>query len=358
MAKIRGGWSDASQAKPAAEYDIKYGHGLLERESSEWPRYAVVTTPSAYEAARSSLAREPDQVVYARWLDWTHLQEITDAVPDDTELIVGLGGGVALDASKYVALKKQTPLVLVPTIVSTGAIIHGMFAKWHGRKALGDLPEWPWIDFQDILVDYDVVLQAPEHLNTAGLGDVLCGYAGLSEWRHNARLGVGPPFDEDAVAVAVKHHEDIVTGFPRTLSTAGELTPDSVELIMTAVHERDNKGLKHPAAASGDHTFWIGFEEVNNKGWVHGEAVAMAAVIIAWHCDESPDTLAERLDTCHVRWRPGEIGISREELKQGLDFAPEFMSDKPGRRNTNSILRNEPIAGPRLDALWEYLQSA
>ena len=358
MAKIRGAWSDASQAKPAAEYDIKYGHGLLERESSEWPRYSVVTTPSAYAAARPELAREPDQVVYARWLDWTHLQEITNAVPDDTDLIVGLGGGMALDSSKYVGLKKQVPLVLVPTIVSTGAIIHGMFAKWEGRKVIGDLPEWPWIDFQDILVDYDVVLQAPEHLNTAGLGDVLCGYAGRAEWRRNARLGVGPPFDEDAVAVAVKHHEDIVTGFPRTLSAAGELTPDSVELIMTAVHERDDKGLKHPAAPGGDHTFCIGFEEVNNKAWVHGEVVALAAVIIAWHCEQSPETLAERLDTCRVRWRPGDMGVSRDELKKGLELAPAFMSDTLGGRKVDSILRNDPIVGARLDALWGYLQSA
>ena len=59
------------------------------------------------------------------------------------------------------ALKLQKPLVLVPSIVSTGAIIHGVFARWRGRKAVGDVDSWPWFDFQDILVDYDVVLKAP-----------------------------------------------------------------------------------------------------------------------------------------------------------------------------------------------------
>ena len=354
----RGGWSDGPQAKPASEYAIKYGHGLLKQESSRWPRYTVVTTPSAYEAARPHLGRQPAGVGYARWLDWTHLQEITDGLPGDAELVVGLGGGTALDASKYVALKLQKPLVLVPTIVSTGAIIHGVFARWEGRKAVGDVASWPWFDFEDILVDYDVVLKAPDYLNTAGLGDVLCGYAALSEWRRNSRLGVGQPFDEDAVAVAVGHHRSIVAGFPPTLAKDGGLTAESVRFIMTAVQERDSKSLKHPAAPGGDHVFWIGLEEVNNKGWVHGEAVAMAAVVIAWHCGESPETLVGRLDTCKVRWRPGEIGISRDELRIGLEFAPGFMLDPENRRDVNSILRNDPLVGARFDALWAYLDSA
>ena len=41
------------------------------------------------------------------WLDSKHQQEISDSLPDDTELVVGLGGGRALDVSKFVALDKK-----------------------------------------------------------------------------------------------------------------------------------------------------------------------------------------------------------------------------------------------------------
>ena len=227
MKEPRGSWSGAvsGAAKTAAQHDLRYGSGLLAGESREWPAYFAVTSPSAYRAAQPFLSREPEGYGYARLLDWTHLQEITDTVPDGVELIVGVGGGVAVDASKYVALKKGLPLVLVPTIVSTGAIIHSFFAKWEGHSTVDSVETWPWLDFDHVLIDYDLVLEAPYYLNTAGLGDVLCSYSAFCEWRRNSRLGAGEPYDEPALSVTADHFRHIVTEFPKTLDRPASLRP-------------------------------------------------------------------------------------------------------------------------------------
>ena len=344
-------------SKKPAEHDLRFGHGLLRRESAVWPPYFAVTTPSAYGVAEKYLAREPEAVEQARLLDWSHLESIAESTPETAQIVVGIGGGVALDASKYVALKRDLPLVIVPTIVSTGSIIHSVFARWDGHKTVGAGSSWPWLDFDHAVIDYDVVLEAPTYLNTAGLGDVLCGYAPIAEWRRNSRVGIGPPFDESAVAVAAAHHEQIVSGFPKTLGSDGRLTPDSVRFIVTAIQQRDDKTLKHPAAPAADHAVWLAAEEVNEKGWVHGEFVALGALIIAWHCEESPGALAEALDVCLVRRRPSRIGVSREELRRALEYAPTFMSDSANGRDVRSILRLDPITRARFDALWDYLET-
>ena len=52
------GWNDSAKARPASDIDIRCGSGLLRRESRNWPPYGVVTTPSAWAAARPHLARE------------------------------------------------------------------------------------------------------------------------------------------------------------------------------------------------------------------------------------------------------------------------------------------------------------
>ena len=352
----RGGWTGAGEAKPAADYEIRSGSGLLREASADWPAYVAVTTPSAYRAARGRLARPPMGVAYVRWLGWGHLDELAEGLPD-SNLVVGLGGGVALDAAKYVALKRGRPIAIVPSVVSTGAIIHGFFARWEGRKIIGSVEEWPWIDFEDIVVDYDVVLDAPAHLNTAGLGDVLCGYSGIAEWRRNAASGCGPAFDEEAAAPMLANFHKIVTGFPATLADSGALTPASVNLIVAAIQERDRLSLRHPAAPMADHPFAIAIEEANNAAWVHGELVALGAQCVVWLCEGRSSAFRSWLDACMVRRRPTEIGVSAEHLRRGLSALAAALPRDASGGSATSVLASDPLRGIAFDELWHYLNN-
>ena len=98
MKKGRRAWSESNLSKPAADIDMRYGHNLLKQESEDWPSYAVVSTPSAIKAAEPHLGKQPAGVGYATHLDHGHLQEVTDGLPEEVDLIVGVGGGTALDA--------------------------------------------------------------------------------------------------------------------------------------------------------------------------------------------------------------------------------------------------------------------
>ena len=273
MSRETRGWTGADRAKPAEEVDIRYGHGLLKRESSAWPGYVLVSTPSAHRAAGRYLGREPEAVGYVDLLDWGQLKALAEGLDvESAELVIGLGAGRALDASKYVALANDLPLVLVPSVVSTGAIIHALVAKWDGRRILGGTADWAWVECDHVLVDYDLALEAPYYLNTGGLGDCLSGYSGVAEWRHNARNGVGPPVEDETVGRVLEGFDAMADEFPRTLDRQGRLTADSIHYISVALQERDGKGLRHPAAPAADHPFLQAIELVNDMGWVHGRA--------------------------------------------------------------------------------------
>ena len=350
----RGGWSGDDKAKQPGDYTIRYGHGLLKEESAQWPRYIAVTSPSALQAAGPYLSQEPSATGFVRSLEWAFMEELTDSIGEDAELVVGLGGGRVLDVSKFVALKKELPLVIVPSIVSTGAIVHGRIPRLAGRKlAPGPGKGMAWIDFEDILVDYDLVLGAPGYLNTAGLGDILCNYAGVAEWRRNAGRGVGPPVDQALVGNVERYHQELADRFPTTLAADGSLSPDSIVVIMKGLQDRADKMLEHPAAWSADHPFINCIQLVNDKDWVHGELAAMGALIVAWHCGVGPEALAARLDACGVRRRPRDMGVSREELRKTLERAPDYMAE----RSIETVLQEEPITGSRFDALWGYLET-
>ncbi len=353
MPTQRRGWNKGSQCLPADQYDIRVERGLLKRASATWPAYGIVTTPSAYRAARPHLSRQPAGVVYAEWLDSTHQQELSDQLPDNIQLAVGLGGGTAVDASKFCALDHDAELILAPTILSSGAIIHGHVAKRDGYQTVGGADDWPWVDPEYVLVDVNVVLQAPYYLHTAGLGDILCGYAGLAEWRHRWSQGRGPEVEEGAIARAVAHHEYIATTFEATLDDQRQLTEASVVTIMQHIQERDSKHVKGGGAGSGDHPFWQALETINRRTWIHGELVALVALIITWACRDDTTGFVNRLDRCRVRRRPSEIGLEREQLRKGLEYSPEFME----ARGVDSVLRHEPVVAERFDEVWDFLEA-
>lgn len=351
----QGAWSGHDQMKPAAEYDIRYGHNLVTDTSSNWRDYIAVTSPTAFSKVKPILAQLPKATSFPEAMDFEYLEGLTQDLPN-ASMVVGIGGGLALDAAKYVALRKQLPLVLVPTIVSTGAIIHSVFAKWEGRN-LGDAAEWPWIDPEYVLVDYDVVLSAPSNLNIAGIGDVLCTYSTVCEWKRHTRLGNGEPYDPNQAVSMFDHHKEIIEKFPKTLDQKGQLTVESVDVIMKAVQDRDERNLRHPNAPAGDHSFIVAVELANDRSWVHGELAALGAVIIAWQTGEKTSEFIADLDRCKVRWRPLAMGMKADELHRGLRECISYMGDISRGRDMHSVLREEPVIDNRFEELWAWLET-
>jgi glycerol-1-phosphate dehydrogenase [NAD(P)+] len=352
MSELGRGWTGGDRFRPARDVDVRYGHGLVSSESSNWPRYIAVSTRTAWKTAQPYIASQPEGSAIVQMLDWDHLEEASTSLPDDAELVVGIGGGTALDASKYVALKKDLPLRLVPTAVSTGAIIHGIFANWKGHSTVGGGKDWPYCDFEHVLVDYDLVLQAPWYLNTAGIGDVLCMYSGIAEWRWQAGRGAAPAVDEGLVQTTVNYYRQIADEFPKTLDATGNLTADSVGYIMKSVHERDDRQMTSLHASGAGHSLTQVLEETLQTGLIHGEVAALGGVICCWATGDVEELIKE-LDACKVRFRPADMGLQRDQLQDVLEHAQQFYTS----RSMETILAIEPVVGDRFDEFWQFIES-
>ena len=358
MSERARGWAcPPGKVRPAAEVEIRFGHNLLKQESAKWPPYLAITTPSAFRTAQPYLGREPAAVGHAGLLDWEDLRELSDSLPDGAGLVVALGGGRALDAAKYVAIVKDLPIVLVPTILSSGAIIHSGLARWEDRQVIRTATDMAYAECEHVLVDFGLVLEAADHLNTAGIGDVLCGRAGFAEWRHNSRIGIGPRYDEALARPTLDFFEETEEGFPKTLDAGGDLTESSVRFIMKTIQERDSRVPGHPARPGADHEFHFATEQANERGLVHGEACALGAVLVLWHTDESPEGLVEALDRCKVRFRPRDMGLKKEEMRRGLEELRRWLSAEVQGRDVDSIMRRKPVVGDLFEECWAWLNS-
>ena len=175
----------------------------------------------------ASQVPEPTTVVMAHQMELAKLDRDVEATADDgAEVIVGFGGGTALDTAKYLAWKRGLPLVQIPTITSVDA----GFTDAIGVRADGHVRYVGTIEPEEVVLDIDLIRSAPERLNRAGIGDVLSCHTGLHDWRAAVAAGEGVAWDAEAAALG----ELLLSELEAALADIAAVTPDGIRFLADA----------------------------------------------------------------------------------------------------------------------------
>ncbi len=190
--------------------------------------------PNAREAAQPYLPRLYDEEksvhhIFSGHCSERQVQELT-RLGHEADLVVGIGGGSALDTAKATAHRLQKPFVAIPTIAATCAAWTPL-SVWYddSGKALG-YELFP-LAAQLVLVEPRILLQAPPEYLRAGIGDT------LAKW-YEARVLCAPVPDLPLTAglgleVSKRIREILLDDGAAALSAAaeGRLTPAFMRVI-------------------------------------------------------------------------------------------------------------------------------
>jgi glycerol dehydrogenase len=88
------------------------------------------------------------------------------------EVLVGMGGGKAIDTAKIAADKARIPVIVVPTIASTDAPCSGC-AILYSDKGVFESVYYQKANPDAVLVDTEIIANAPTRFLVSGMGDAL-----------------------------------------------------------------------------------------------------------------------------------------------------------------------------------------
>jgi glycerol-1-phosphate dehydrogenase [NAD(P)+] len=100
-------------------------------------------------------------------------------LPSGLDVIIGLGGGKALDVAKYISFLARAPYFAVPTSLSND----GICSPQSSLTIAGRRRSLPSAMPLGVIIDTEVCLGAPEDLWHSGLGDLVAKFTAVADWK-------------------------------------------------------------------------------------------------------------------------------------------------------------------------------
>jgi glycerol dehydrogenase-like iron-containing ADH family enzyme len=312
-----GGATDAVGGTP----DLVFGRGVLAAAVSTLPRpYALVTQAEPLESAPPALVGGAAHVAVVSSLEERVLDRLSSEVPE-VGGVLGLGGGMAMDSAKFLAWRRGVSLFEAPSAVSVDACVTNTIAV----RAGGRVEYRGFVVADRVFVDFDLIGTAPVQMNRAGVGDLLSIHTALWDWRRGARHG-----HVQLVPSLVTRAEAVLDRIEALGEELRDVSDRAVEVIVRAYLEINDMAidLGHAQVEEGsEHYFVYCLEQVAGRSFIHGEIVTLGAVLMSYLQGRRTERPIRIAQLAGVRWRPGELGISGEELAATLRRLPSFVRE-------------------------------
>lgn len=270
------------------------------------------------------------------------------------DVIVAAGGGKTVDIGKAVGAKLGIPSVIVPTIAASDAptsSIAVMYTPNHVYKGVVRFADNPYM----ILVDTDIIANAPARFLAAGMGDALatkieaqrCMKAGGKNLHGHTGTLAALQMAVYAYDIILEHGEEAMRDLKAKKPSAAFEAVVEANILMSGLGW-ENCGLTIPHAFHGALTPIAKFD-----GAMHGERVALG-VLIQLHYDGETEELEKLTRFFKAVGLPtsfADIANGASPTEEELAEATAFIS-KPGTHahNVPGGLDEKKLAA----SLWHF----
>ena len=274
-------------------------HFLPFSEIAEERRVLLITSAPAWNAVKNRLhlpLTTHIEVTQANLPHWDNL--LLGFKQKEADVIYAVGGGLAADAAKYLAFKLNLPLVCLPTALSVDAFL----TAFSGHRQNGCVYYLATQPPNDLIIDFEVLAQAPLPIRAAGITDVLSIATGSWDWQLAHERGMNPPGMEFIPWVHATA-QSILSGALDCSEGAGRANQAALKTLFDClcleVQLCNQIGHSRPEEGS-EHYFAYCVENLVGHGLSHGELVGPGILLMARMQGQETAILEKALRACHI----------------------------------------------------------
>ncbi len=274
----------------------------------------------------------PEGVLFMRGgtiSDVMHLEAtIKEKEPD---MLIGIGGGRILDTVKMAGFRTYVPFILVPTSLSHDGIISPVAVIDFGKevKSVGAIAP------NGVIVDINIIKEAPSLLKLAGCGDLVSNLSALEDWKLASKYK-GEKIDYFAYMLSKTGAKNIILSEHEAFSE--DFLKDLAEGLAASGLSMIIAGNSRPASGA-EHLISHALDRITDRKNPHGIQVGIATIFTQTLRGKDTQKIINFFKKIGFPLTPMDIGIDKKTFMEAVKLAP---STRKGRFTILDI-KNNPM---------------
>ena len=243
-----------------------------------------------------------------------------DVKKDDSDVIVGVGGGRSVDTAKMISYSLGKPFVSLPTAASHDGMA-SPFVSIKSEKPHSIVASAP----MGVFVDIDVIKKAPSRLLSSGCGDLIANIIAVKDWQlgHKKKNEYYGRYSANLAMMSAKIVMENSSEFARKGLDARVI----VEGLISAGVASCIAGSSRPCSGA-EHLFSHALDKIAPGVGLHGEKCGIGAIMMGKLQKQDWKKIVKTLKDVGAPTTAKEIGLTSEEIVKALVIAQELRPER------------------------------
>ena len=249
------------------------------------------------------------------------LKQIENGVKkDQSQMIVGVGGGRSVDAAKLISFNLHLPFVSVPTAASHDGMA-SPFVSIKGDKPYSIVATAPL----GVFVDIDIIKKAPSKLLASGCGDLIANIIAVKDWQlgHKKTGEYYGMYSADLALMSAK----IVMQNSHRYAKEGLDPRVIVEALISAGVASCIAGSSRPCSGA-EHLFSHALDKIAPGKGLHGEKCGIGSIMMGKLQKQDWKSIVKTLKEVGAPTTAKQIGLNEEEVITALMIAQDLRPER------------------------------